>query len=178
MKVLYCDLETTGTVRWEAPADHPHQPWPVSLTGLLMDEQAGQELAEPFYRIIKPDTWRIEAGASRIHGITHEQALREGVVLAQAMSEFAALHSQCDVIAAWAARFDMKVLRGAYRRCGMPDRWGANEVLDVAERAQQKAGRKIKLADAIGEILGEHLNKHRDPLEDIRQLRRLSLASA
>ncbi|HQN80738.1 MAG TPA: hypothetical protein PLB64_06750, partial [Kiritimatiellia bacterium] len=57
----------------------------VQLAWLLCDE-AGNELASAS-RIIRPQGYTIPPAAARIHGITTERALAEGVVLADALDE-------------------------------------------------------------------------------------------
>ena len=173
---IFFDCESTGIPRFERPAEHPEQPYLVSVTAWLVDEESGEEIAKPFYRIIAPSGWKIPPRATAVHGIDDARAAREGRPMPEVMAELGQLHDRAEVFVCWGAGFDEKLLRGAYRRCGMPDRYKQCLVIDLMGIAREKAGYKISLGDAIASFLDEQHEKHRDPIEDIRQLRRLAKA--
>lgn len=77
MTLLFCDTETTGKADFRAEPDAAHQPRIVQLAALLLTEN-GEELAS-LSLIIKPIGFQIPEEASKIHGITTENAMKNGV---------------------------------------------------------------------------------------------------
>jgi DNA polymerase-3 subunit epsilon len=189
--VLYFDTETTGIPNYQKPADDPVQPHLLSIAGILCSA-AGTELAT-YYSLVKPEGWEIdETGIPfKVNGIGNAQAQAEGKPLAEVMTNVAAMHDQADVLVAYGMHFDAKILRGAYRRCGMDDRyhrcleWCAQNAaanacrIMATERMHEfghgKSFKKPKLAEAYEILLGEKFVKAHDALEDVRALRRIVL---
>lgn len=120
--ILFFDTETSGLPSFRLPADDPSQPHIVDLAGLLTDD-AGEEVAR-FEALVKPDGWQIDEGAARVHGISTEMALAEGMPIAEALDAFDALVAQAALLVAFNIRFDDKLLRGERRRLGRPDGFG------------------------------------------------------
>lgn len=119
---LFFDTETTGIPRnYRAPATDVRN-WPrlVQIAWLLTDEKA-KELASAEY-IIKPDGFTIPAGASRIHGITTEMAMRKGVDLDFVLDVAAASIDRATVLIAHNVQFDEKILGAEFVRAGLPNR--------------------------------------------------------
>ena len=87
---LFFDTETTGLPRnYKAPlTDSRNWPRMVQIAYLIADE-TGDEL-ERHDHIIKPEGFTIPNRASRLHGITTEKAINEGVLLEPILNEFAA----------------------------------------------------------------------------------------
>jgi len=85
---LFFDTETTGLPRhWNAPVSDLNN-WPrmVQLAWLLHDDD-GKEVDIANY-IIKPNGYTIPPGSSKIHGITMERAVAEGVGISTVLHEF------------------------------------------------------------------------------------------
>jgi len=120
--LFFFDTETTGLPRnWNAPLNpRTLANWPrmVQLAWLLCDE-AGNELVSAS-RIIRPQGYTIPPAAARIHGITTERALAEGVVLADALDEVLPRIDQATVIIAHNIAFDEKILGAEFLRLGRP----------------------------------------------------------
>src|SRR5262249_4256634 len=82
---LFLDTETTGVPRdWNAPAfDLANWPRVVQLGWLQCDRQGKPQKSCQY--LIKPVGFKIPADVVRIHGITTERALNEGVDLSVAL---------------------------------------------------------------------------------------------
>lgn len=123
MVVLVFDTETTGIPpkkekgKLPLPSDHPDQPHLVELA-LGLFETDGTEIGV-WSRLVKPDGWVIPPDMERLHGITTERALAEGVPLADVVAKFVeAVEGRCTVIVAHNPFFDVKVMRTAMLRAG------------------------------------------------------------
>jgi DNA polymerase III epsilon subunit-like protein len=90
----------------------------VQLAWLLCDE-AGNELAHAS-RIIRPEGFYIPPEASRVHGITTERALAEGIALAEAVDEALPRIEQAACAVAHNISFDEKILGAECLRLGRP----------------------------------------------------------
>jgi DNA polymerase III subunit epsilon len=118
---LFFDTETTGIPRnYKAPAsDLKNWPRIVQLAWVLVDEQAA-ELAAAEY-IVKPDGFVIPKDAAKVHGITTELALRNGVDIQPVLAAIVANMQQAAVLIAHNVSFDEKVLGAELLRCGHPN---------------------------------------------------------
>lgn len=86
---LFFDTETSGLPqRYSVPFHVSLDNWPriVSLSWILTDSE-GNEISKGS-SIVKPDGFLIEKGSIRIHGITQEKALKEGMPLKQVLLNF------------------------------------------------------------------------------------------
>jgi DNA polymerase III epsilon subunit-like protein len=81
------------------------------------------------YYIIKPDGYRISEASIKIHGITNEEAHRDGVPLRTVIELLMEVIPQCHNIVAHNAEFDMNILRSELFRY-MKTIGGASELLD------------------------------------------------
>ncbi|HFA50883.1 MAG TPA: 3'-5' exonuclease [Bacteroidetes bacterium] len=113
---LFFDTETTGLPRnWNAPASDTRN-WPrmVQLGCLLYDGNG--QLKESRNYIIKPDGYTIPPGASAIHGITTERAIKEGKELSGVLDDFKKLIAQAGQLVAHNMAFDEKIIGAEYYR--------------------------------------------------------------
>jgi DNA polymerase-3 subunit alpha/DNA polymerase-3 subunit epsilon len=87
-KLLFFDCETTGLPRVRYFSPEVAEDWPhlVQLAWARYDRRGKAEDAR--CHIIRPEGFRIPAEATRIHGITHAQAVRAGRDLGQVLDEF------------------------------------------------------------------------------------------
>jgi DNA polymerase III subunit epsilon len=115
---VFFDTETTGIPRrYDAPLSDLAN-WPrVVQVAWLRCSLTGDELA-CFETIIRPDGFQIPRDASRIHGITTERALREGLALAHVLEEFAQAVAQALTVIAHNIQFDAAVLGAEFVRAG------------------------------------------------------------
>ena len=85
---LIFDTETTGLPKnWNAPlTDFNNWPRCVQLAWQIHDKSG--ELVEVKNYIIKPEGYDIPYNAEKIHGISTELALKEGVLLVNVLDDF------------------------------------------------------------------------------------------
>jgi len=114
-KVIIVDTETTGLpkVRNQQALVGPGC-WPdiVSISWSVF-KNGKKESQKTF--IIKPDGWAIPIDSIRIHGITNERALAEGVPLVNAMQIFQEDLKNTDHVIAHNLQFDKNVIFNAYK---------------------------------------------------------------
>lgn len=116
---LFFDTETTGLPRnWKAPVTNLNN-WPrlVQLAYLFYDENGNKISGGDF--IIKPDGFIIPAAVTRIHGISHEKAVNEGVLLNDVLLNFQSLIEEAEVLVAHNMSFDEKIVGAEFLRVGM-----------------------------------------------------------
>jgi DNA polymerase III subunit epsilon len=121
-RLFFFDTETTGLPRdWKAPlSKRTLDNWPrmVQLAWILCDE-AGNELAHAS-RIIRPQGYLIPREAARVHGITTERALAEGIALAEAIDEVLPQIEKAACAIAHNISFDEKILGAECLRLERP----------------------------------------------------------
>lgn len=118
---LFFDTETTGLPRnYKAPASDLNN-WPrIVQIAWLITEDSGKEVKGVEY-IIKPDGFKIPADAARIHGITTERAVSDGVELKPVLDEIASDISKASVLLAHNIKFDENILGAEFLRTGGRD---------------------------------------------------------
>ena len=121
-RLFFFDTETTGLPRdWNAPLNsRTLANWPrmVQLAWILCDD-AGNELASAS-RIIRPQGYVIPREAAKVHGITTERALAEGIGLDEALDEVLPRIEQATFAVAHNISFDEKILGAEFLRLGRP----------------------------------------------------------
>ena len=107
---IFFDSETTGVPRdYKSPTtDTSNWPRMVQLGWILMDGE-GNRLSQKDY-IIRSDGYTIPDDVVRIHGITTQRALEEGLDLAPVVDEFMADFDQATFIVGHNIDFDKKIL--------------------------------------------------------------------
>jgi DNA polymerase III epsilon subunit-like protein len=118
---LFFDTETTGLPRnWKAPVTDLNN-WPrlVQLAYLLYDKD-GNVISGSDY-IIKPEGFTIPTDASRIHGISTERAIREGIARQTVLQDFQSLINQAEYLVAHNMSFDEKIVGAEFLRNRMQD---------------------------------------------------------
>lgn len=118
MKLCVYDTETTGLPAYSEPSESPNQPHLVELAGILAEPETG--VIESVSFIIKPDgwSWGADDEAFKVHGISYEQAMDQGVPEPEALHQFLRLFSRADMRVAHNENFDAKMLRIAMKRYG------------------------------------------------------------
>jgi len=118
---LFFDTETTGLpARWNADfSDTDNWPRMVQL-GYLVYDDAGK-LKQSADIIIKPDGFTIPDEVVKIHGISTERALAEGVALAEAVEKFVEALDEAHTLVAHNIEFDQKILGTELYRLGLHD---------------------------------------------------------
>jgi len=113
---LFFDTETTGLpLKWKAPtSDVDNWPRVVQLAWVAYDSGGNKENSGDV--LIKPEGFTIPVDASRIHGITTERALAEGLPLETALNEFSRAVDCATCLVAHNISFDTAVLGAEYIR--------------------------------------------------------------
>lgn len=118
---FFFDCETTGLpgVRWFSPEVVDQWPRLVQLAWALYDTQGALVRTES--RIVRPEGFRIPPDATRIHGITHARALKEGRDLGEVLDEFlAAAGAPGTKLVAHNFDYDRNVVAGELIRARKP----------------------------------------------------------
>jgi len=111
MRYLVFDTETTGLPKSKESALLAPDNWPhlVSISWVLIDSKT--IIKERSY-IIRPN-WEIPEESTHIHGITRQQAEKEGTELSLVMKEF--LNERYDILVAHNMNFDYNILINAIK---------------------------------------------------------------
>lgn len=116
---LFFDTETTGLPRtWKASVSDLNN-WPrlVQLAWLRYDKD-GNKIEEKNF-IIKPDGFTIPSDASRIHGISNDRAMDEGVAIQGVLNDFHNLIREVSHLVAHNMSFDEKIVGAEFLRKNM-----------------------------------------------------------
>lgn len=106
------DTETTGLVRWDMPSTASQQPSLCEVACSLVDLTT-RETWNSMSLIVRPDGWTIPQGASNVHGITTEKALKYGVALENVVYLFRDMVATADYLICHNSRFDRIVMERA-----------------------------------------------------------------
>jgi len=108
------DTETTDLPIWQKPSEGENQPHLVQLAAIRCNHETGEQISS-MKVIIKPDGWVSCEESLAIHGITHEQAMEEGIPEEEALFNFLEF---CD--GSWRnsynRTFDQRIVRIAIKR--------------------------------------------------------------
>ena len=167
---LFFDTETTGIPRnYRAPvSDLANWPRVVQLAFLAMGAEGERLGAREF--LIKPEGFTIPADAARVHRITTERALAEGVAIGEALAAFGGALATVEVLVAHNLSFDENILGAEFLRaklgnplagkkrcctmesstayCGIPGRMGRPKWPTLAELHTKLFGQGLAKAHA------------------------------
>ena len=121
---FFFDCETTGLPRVRYFSPEVVEDWPrlVQIAWGRFDSRGNSKEGQS--HIIRPDGFRIPADATRIHGITHARALKEGRELAEVLDEFLeAAEKPATVHFAHNLSYDFGVVGAELVRTGKPLRF-------------------------------------------------------
>lgn len=182
---LFYDTETTGLPDFKAPSEAAHQPHIVQLAACLVDLNT-RKLINSMDVIICPDGWVIPDDVAKIHGITTERALDEGVPEASAIGVFMDMWAQSHTRIAHNEQFDARILRIALMRFeddAVADHWKAGNAECTAKLATPicqipptakmvKAGfnkfKTANLREAYLHFTGKELENAHSAMADVR----------
>jgi len=116
---LFFDTETSGLPKnWKAPPSDVDN-WPHAVqVGWIQCKPDGAVEDEREY-IVKPDGWIVPDEAARVHGITTERALAEGVDVAMVLEQFTAALGEAQTVVAHNLDFDRNVIQAELIRAGI-----------------------------------------------------------
>jgi DNA polymerase-3 subunit epsilon len=118
MAILFFDTETSDLPDYRS-APGAHQPHVVQLAAILADGEKQETLTT----LIQPQVWSIHPKAQATHGISAEQALAQGIPVAQAVEQFDALLRRANLAVAHNIRFDRLLMDSEYLRLGREAAW-------------------------------------------------------
>jgi DNA polymerase-3 subunit alpha len=132
---LIFDTETTGLpTNWNAPlTDFNNWPRVVQLAWQLHDAQGKLITAKSF--IVKPDGFTIPFNAEKVHGISTDRALKEGVPITDVAMAFLEDVNAIAFLAGHNIEFDINVMGCELLRLGMPNYLEEKKSLDTKELA-------------------------------------------
>lgn len=182
---LVIDTETSGLFDFKQPADAPGQPRLAALAIMQVTDRLELELEHEY--LVEPDGWTLDPEAAAVNGLTTDMLLHRGRPVGEVLDVFAAgIEFAHRKVLAWGAQFDLKMLRGEFRRAGRPDLFDQTPNACVMRAATkycgipQKNGRGLKwptLEEACKILLGRFptaphfaLGDARDTLEIARTL--------
>lgn len=193
MKIMFFDTETQSLPEWGSPSDDPKQPHCVQFTAVLTDADTQQEL-EFVNLIVRPDGWIIPDEVAKIHGITTEIALAEGVPESLVVDNFVMMATKADLVVGYNVAFDLRIMRICMLRFGYTkdgvDQFAREQVRKHCCQVQatplaripptdkmMQAGRKTwktpNLGEAVKAILGEEMDDAHDARADVLWTQRL-----
>jgi len=113
---LFFDTETTGLPKnWRAPiTDSDNWPRLVQLAWIATDD--GGKILSGQNQIIKPEGFTIPEPAAKVHGITTEKAIKEGINLKDALSEFANSLFASEILIAHNINYDINIIGAEFFR--------------------------------------------------------------
>ncbi|MCK4235534.1 MAG: 3'-5' exonuclease [Candidatus Krumholzibacteria bacterium] len=113
---IFFDTETTGLpMDWSAPvSDLSNWPRLVQIAWIQFDRSGKQVSCSD--RIVRPQGFSIPPDAARIHGITTERAMKEGVPLKKVLFEFSGAIEDSSMLVAHNMSFDEKVVGAEFLR--------------------------------------------------------------
>lgn len=180
---LFFDTETTGLPLFKEKYDHEGQPDVVQLAAILSD---ADKIYAQLSCVINPsecnDSWKVEEGAARVHGITPELINQVGLTASNTFGLFMDMVSKADTIVCHNTDFDKKLLLTALHRL---DAEKAIEQVHNGEYycTMKKATPLCKLPGKFGYkwpkleelyrfLFNESFEGAHDALEDVRATRR------
>ena len=135
MNILFFDTETTGLPKnYKAPVtDLENWPRLVQL-GYIAYETDGIEVfksTEQEY-IIAPVGFTISEQVSKIHGVTQEKAMTEGLNLTQVLSAFYVMvNDWADVLVGHNLSYDLNIMGAEFLRAGSPNPFIGKKTIDT-----------------------------------------------
>lgn len=121
---LFFDTETTGMLLFGQGADHPGQPDIVQLAMILSDKD--KIMAEASFIVdarMFNKTWKLDAKAAEIHGITEEDIKASGLSLASVLQVMHDMLFHADTVVCHNTSFDIAVVQASAHRSKQQDVW-------------------------------------------------------
>jgi len=173
MMYLFFDTEATG-LPCSPSSDYRNWPRMVQIAWLLVDEN--QDIKSKNNYIIKPEGFKIPNRVIKIHGITTEKALDEGVPVNHALHRFLMDANFADVLVAHNVAYDYGVVRGELLRNNVPDflknhpkfcTMTSKQVLDFCKSFRSNGSRQCpSLSELYFLLFNEKLENAHDALTD------------
>jgi DNA polymerase III epsilon subunit-like protein len=172
---LFFDTETTGIPRnYRAPvSDLENWPRVVQLAYLVAGADGAPVESREF--VIKPEGFVIPADAARVHGITTERALAEGVPVAEALTALAGALARAEMLVAHNLSFDENIVGAEFLRARMGNPLAGKKRYCTMESTTLYCGipgrngrpKWPTLAELHGKLFGRGLDKAHAALADV-----------
>ena len=173
MMYLFFDTETTGLPS-NPTSDFRNWPRMVQLAWLLVDEEGSIRSKNSY--IIQPEGYNIPERVIKIHGITKEKAIKEGVPVDFALHRFLTDTNFAKLLVAHNIAYDYGVVRGELLRKKIPDflrkhsrfcTMTAKPVLDYCKNFRTNGSRQCpSLSELYYLLFNEHLQNAHNALTD------------
>ena len=145
---LIFDTETTGLpANYNAPPTDTNN-WPRMVQLAWECHDTTGYLTDARSYIIKPEGYTIPFAAEKVHGITTEKAIAEGVDLLYVLGEFEKCLSHSSFVIGHNVEFDLNIIKAEYIRKGFQSR-----LSDTGFRVYQRRINRI-LCVARGAVAG------------------------
>jgi DNA polymerase-3 subunit alpha len=130
---LIFDTETTGLPgNWNAPlTDFANWPRVVQIAWQL--HSVDGKLLSAQSLIVQPDGFTIPFNAEKVHGISTDRAMREGLPLSEVIERFLSDLELCDYIAGHNIEFDLNIMGCELLRKGLENTLSAKKSLDTKD---------------------------------------------
>lgn len=165
---LFIDTETTGLPRGG------EQPRIVSIAWVIADSVGEHHSLR--YMIVRPTGFRIPEQATRIHGISTDRAIKEGVPLDVALDGLALdvrTHKPASIIAHNLA-FDRPIVDAEYQRAGRASALsGLRGICTVLLSQKRWPGQPATLNGVYQRLFGAGMTKQHDAHADVLACRRI-----
>lgn len=127
MKTLIFDTETSGLPSSYKASFSDISSWPriVEIAWIILDGSLNPVGSSSY--IVRPEGFKISAGASNVHGITTEKAITDGSPLRYVMACLAEDLSDVDILVAHNIDFDYPVVNCEFVRIKMPSSFGRKQ---------------------------------------------------
>ena len=174
---LIFDTETTGLPkRWDAPiSDTDNWPRCIQIAWQLHDEM-GNCIEHQDY-LVQPKGFNIPYDAEKIHGISTELAVEQGIPLTDVLDRFKIALSKAKFIVGQNVGFDVNIMGAEFYRSGVSTNMDAMPVLDTctettAQLCKIPGGRggKFKLptlTELYEFLFGEAFNEAHNATADV-----------
>ncbi|WP_264560241.1 DNA polymerase III subunit alpha [Flavobacterium sp. N2270] len=128
---LIFDTETTGLPRsWSAPiTDTDNWPRCIQIAWQLHDEMGNLIDHEDY--LVKPEGFNIPYDAERIHGISTELAMEQGIALSEVLEKFNIALSKTKFIVGQNLGFDVNIMGCEFHRMNVQSKMNEIPVLDT-----------------------------------------------
>lgn len=173
-RVLFFDVETTGIPDRKLPADDPAQPRICSFAALLCEHSPDLLVRQAVHMLACPDGWTVPENVVAIHGLTTELLVEYGVPTKLILEVAADLMLRADQWTAHSVDFDLKMLRGEFRRAGMDDLFDKRPKFCTMRGTAAALGTGWpKLKDAYRHFVGKELTGAHGAAADVRACREI-----
>ena len=173
-KYLFFDTETTGLPHnFYAPSTNTKN-WPrlVQLSWILSDEK-GEKISSGNL-IVKPDGFDIPFDATKVHGITTQRALDEGIRMKEAIGQFIKDWKMATYIVGHNVEFDKKIVGAELIRFGVRDIMGAKKSyctmqssIDFCKIPGNYGYKYPKLQELYKKLFGTDFDNAHDAMSDV-----------